>query len=153
MQVPSLGKGNDNPLQHSCLGNPMDSGASGHRVGCDLVTKEQHWWLCSWLYEILTCPKGWVGHWAWEKGGVKRRCSQLEGAGPFIPGSRGNFEKLNETKIILFNFIPCPQNNAQFLRILMEKRIPSNPEDLLPNGEGSKEWEEGNETADYKSRG
>ena len=53
--------------------------------------------------------------------------------------SHGNFEKLNETKIILFNFIPCPQNNAQFLRILMEKRIPSNPEDLLPNGEGSKE--------------
>ena len=44
-----------------------------------------------------------------------------------------------ETKIILLNFIPCPQNNAQFLRILMEKRIPGNPEDLLPNGEGSKE--------------
>ena len=43
-----LGGGNGNPLQYSCLGNPMDRGAWvgystwGHkRVGHDLVTKQQ----------------------------------------------------------------------------------------------------------------
>ena len=42
----SPGEGNDNPLQYSCLGNPMDRGAWlaspwGHkRVGHDLVTKQ-----------------------------------------------------------------------------------------------------------------
>ena len=41
----SLGEGNGNPLQFSCLGNPMDRGASWAtvhgvaRVGHDLVTK------------------------------------------------------------------------------------------------------------------
>ena len=49
--VPGLGKspgeGNDNPLQYSCLGNPMDRGAGGYNLlGCkrvrhDLVTKQQ----------------------------------------------------------------------------------------------------------------
>ena len=49
--IPGLGrfpgKGNSNPLQYSCLGNPMDRGAwqaTAHkvaRVGCDLVTKQQ----------------------------------------------------------------------------------------------------------------
>ena len=41
------GEGNGNPLQCSCLGNPMDSEASEAtvhavtRVGRDLVTKQQ----------------------------------------------------------------------------------------------------------------
>ena len=41
-------EGNGNPLQYSCLGNPMDRGAwwaSVHgiaRVGHDLVTKQQY---------------------------------------------------------------------------------------------------------------
>ena len=44
----SPGKGNGNPLQYSCLGNPMDRGAWwatyspwGCGVGHDLVTKQQ----------------------------------------------------------------------------------------------------------------
>ena len=43
----SPGEGNGNPLQYSCLGNPMDRGtwqAVVHgvtRVGHDLVTKQQ----------------------------------------------------------------------------------------------------------------
>ena len=42
------GEGNSNPLQYSCLGNPMDGGAwqaiesvRSHRVGHGLVTKQQ----------------------------------------------------------------------------------------------------------------
>ena len=41
-------EGNSNPLQHSCLGNPMDQGAwqaiqsmGLHRVGHNLATKQQ----------------------------------------------------------------------------------------------------------------
>ena len=39
----SPGEGNGNPLQNSCLGNPMDRGAwwGCKRVGQDLVTKQQ----------------------------------------------------------------------------------------------------------------
>ena len=40
----SLGEGNGNPLQHSCLGNPMDRGAwwaTVHRVVKELHTPEQ----------------------------------------------------------------------------------------------------------------
>ena len=46
----SPGGGNGNPLQFSCLENPMDSGAwqaTGHgvaRVGHDLVTKPSSTW-------------------------------------------------------------------------------------------------------------
>ena len=47
----SPGRGNGNPLQYFCLGNPMDKGAwlgyssSGHRrVRHDLVTKQEQ--LC-----------------------------------------------------------------------------------------------------------
>ena len=45
----SSGERNDNPLQCSCLGNPMDRGACratvhGVRVGHDLATKQQHSW-------------------------------------------------------------------------------------------------------------
>ena len=42
-----LEKGNGNPLQHSCLGNPMDRGAwwatvyGSQRVRHDLVTEQQ----------------------------------------------------------------------------------------------------------------
>ena len=42
------GEGNGNPLQDSCVGNPMDRGAwwatqymGSQRVGHDLVTKQQ----------------------------------------------------------------------------------------------------------------
>ena len=44
----SPGERNDNPLQNSCLGNPMHRGAwwatvyGVERVGHDLVTKQQH---------------------------------------------------------------------------------------------------------------
>ena len=52
IQIPgsggSPGEGNGNPLQYSCLGNPMDRGAwwaTVHevtkRVGHDLATKQQ----------------------------------------------------------------------------------------------------------------
>ena len=42
----SPGEGNDNPLQYSCLGNPMDTGAwqapwDHKRVRHNLVTKQQ----------------------------------------------------------------------------------------------------------------
>ena len=51
--IPGLGRspgaGNGNPLQYSCLGNPMDRGAwqarvpgGRERVIHDLVTKQQH---------------------------------------------------------------------------------------------------------------
>ena len=42
------GEGNGNPLQYSCLENPMDQKPGGlwsmgcKRVGYDLVTKQQH---------------------------------------------------------------------------------------------------------------
>ena len=48
--VPGLGRipggGNDNPLQYSCLENPMDRGTcqatvQGVTVRCDLATKQQ----------------------------------------------------------------------------------------------------------------
>ena len=41
--VRSPGKGNGNPLQYSCLGNPMDRGAwqESQRVRHDLVTKQK----------------------------------------------------------------------------------------------------------------
>ena len=38
------GEGNDNPLQYSCLGNPMDRGtwqATVQRIGHNLATKQQ----------------------------------------------------------------------------------------------------------------
>ena len=43
----SPGEGNGNPLQYSCLGNPMDRSLAGYspwesqRVGHDLATKQQ----------------------------------------------------------------------------------------------------------------
>ena len=37
----SPGEGNGNPLQYSCLGNPMDRGAWWARVGHALATKQQ----------------------------------------------------------------------------------------------------------------
>ena len=40
----SPGEGNGNPLQYSCLGNPMDRGAwqaTVHGVICDLATKQK----------------------------------------------------------------------------------------------------------------
>ena len=42
----SPGGGHGDPLQHSCLENPMDRGAcwaTVHRVRHDLATKEQHY--------------------------------------------------------------------------------------------------------------
>ena len=44
----SPGEGSSNPLQYSCLGNPMDRGAcwlqsmGSQRVRHDLVTEQQH---------------------------------------------------------------------------------------------------------------
>ena len=46
----SPGEGNGNPLQYSCLGNPMDRSLAGYspwgsqRVGHDLATKQQQSW-------------------------------------------------------------------------------------------------------------
>ena len=66
----SLGEGNGNPLQHSCLDNPMDRGAwwaTVHgitRVGHDLVTKPPPPWnmyvyiqyVCRYMYiHICAC--------------------------------------------------------------------------------------------------
>ena len=45
---PSLGEGNGNPFRYSCLGNPMDGGASGlqsiglQRIAQDLAIKQQY---------------------------------------------------------------------------------------------------------------
>ena len=68
-------EGNGNPLQYSCLGNPMDRGAwratvrGVVRVRHDLVTKQQHQIshciqalhllypsLCQWTLGSLPCP-------------------------------------------------------------------------------------------------
>ena len=38
----SIGEGNGNPLQYSCLRNPMDRGA--WRIRDDLATKQQQHW-------------------------------------------------------------------------------------------------------------
>ena len=54
--IPGLGRSlegaNGNPLQYSCLGNPMDRGTwqatvqgVTRRVGCDSVTKQQQMFL------------------------------------------------------------------------------------------------------------
>lgn len=49
--------------------------------------------------------------------------------------------------------IPCPQNNAYFLRILMEKGITSKHEDgCLMGKEVRNEKREMKETADHESR-
>ena len=47
----SPGEGNGNPLQYSCLGNPMDSSSPwGHeRVRQDLASKQQRLNSCSYL--------------------------------------------------------------------------------------------------------
>ena len=56
----SPGEGNGNPLQHSCLENPMNGGAwraTVHgvaRVGHDLVTKSLPRSKRQWIY-IYTC--------------------------------------------------------------------------------------------------
>ena len=64
--IPGLGRfsgeGNGNPLQYSCLGNPIDRGASqaiqsmgSQRVGHDLATKEQHRArYCQGIYRYLS---------------------------------------------------------------------------------------------------
>ena len=57
----SAGEGNGNPLQYSCLENPMDRGSWqatysswGHkRVRHDLVTKQQQYYLISYHNYIL----------------------------------------------------------------------------------------------------
>ena len=58
----SLGVGNGNQFQYSCLGNPMDSGdwwATVHgvtRVRHDLATKQQHSFCCSeFLFGVCVC--------------------------------------------------------------------------------------------------
>ena len=48
--IPGLGRspggGNDNPLQYSCLGNPMDRGPWSHkRLRHNLGTKQQQFFL------------------------------------------------------------------------------------------------------------
>ena len=59
----SPGEGNENPLQCSCLGNPMDRGAwqatvhgGCKKVGHDLVTKQQQQYVMSHVaIEPLRC--------------------------------------------------------------------------------------------------
>ena len=61
----SPGEGNGDPLQYSCLGNPMDRGAwwatspwSCKRVRHDLVTEQRHG-LSSLTYQVcLTMTSG-----------------------------------------------------------------------------------------------
>ena len=54
----SPGEGNGNPLQHSCLGNPMDKGSwqatsmGLQRVGHYLVTKQQQF-----IFKKLKCSQ------------------------------------------------------------------------------------------------
>ena len=55
----SPGEGNGNPLQYSCLGNPMDTGsqqATVHgvtRVGYDITTKPPPSPLFQWLLQLI----------------------------------------------------------------------------------------------------
>ena len=58
----SPGEGNSDPLQYSCLGNPMDRGAwcgyspCGHkRVGHDSVTKQQQYHSSPCFFVCLFC--------------------------------------------------------------------------------------------------
>ena len=48
-------KGNDNPLQYSCLENPMDRGAWwAKRVGHDLVTKSLYIYIHTHIYIYIS---------------------------------------------------------------------------------------------------
>ena len=53
----SPGKGNDNPLQYSCLENPMDRGA--WRTAVPVVTKVRH--DCATEHELKGYPDGLSG--------------------------------------------------------------------------------------------
>ena len=62
----SLGEGNGNPLQYSCLGNPMYSTVAGYspqgriRVRHDLATKPQQSYVC-YLFLKKFLQEKWVG--------------------------------------------------------------------------------------------
>ena len=70
----SPGEGNGNPLQYSCLGNPMDRGAwqtivlGSQRIRHDLETKQQQQYslrvcvshlrypcICRWTFRLFSC--------------------------------------------------------------------------------------------------
>ena len=53
----SPGEGNNNSLQHSCLGNPMDRAAWGHkRVGHHLATKQHLYHLYKYT-DLYVCVR------------------------------------------------------------------------------------------------
>ena len=60
----SLGEGNDNPVQYSCLGNPMDGGVVGYRrwghekARQDLAPKQQPQWNGIYRHWIIYAHKG-----------------------------------------------------------------------------------------------
>ena len=77
----STGEGNGNPLQYSCLGNPMDRGAwqatvpGVQRVGHDLAIKQQQLKTGPWTFHL------WFGgqfHYLWNEAllemGTTRHC-------------------------------------------------------------------------------
>ena len=45
----SPGVGNGNPLQYSCLGNPMDRGAWGHKELDTTKRRSTHWWTVAFI--------------------------------------------------------------------------------------------------------
>ena len=49
-----LAEGNNNPLQYSCLENPMDRGTSQSTL--HQVTMSQNWFMRNWL-EKVNCPR------------------------------------------------------------------------------------------------
>ena len=55
----SPGEGNGNPLQYSCLGNPMDRGTLQsmglQRAGHDLATEQEHWPLPTLTPSVHLC--------------------------------------------------------------------------------------------------
>ena len=60
--IPGSGRypagGNGNPLQYSCLGNPMDGGAwqtTVHEV-CNDRTGGQMFYSCLWSWHFTQCP-------------------------------------------------------------------------------------------------
>ena len=52
----SAGGRHGNPLQYSCLGNPMDSRPQfmgSQTIGCGLVIKQQQQWRLTWVYGCI----------------------------------------------------------------------------------------------------
>ena len=86
----SPGEGNDNPLQYSCLGNPMDRGA--WRATVPGVTKSQKW-LSTWAAQMTLAVVAQVSRalevWKPENSHSRDRDAVSMGSGDWDPGTGG----------------------------------------------------------------